>query len=117
MGGMERLKRESSERLSDGTEKHDQNTLYMGRLDVEKLRCLLKNALCRYSELCSRVGGERIFRKVAKNNRQKTVNGAKRGWMASMMAITGGLVGPRTENLEKPLALFNRSAHSAGPAM
>ena len=52
LGGMERLKRESSERLSDGTEKHDQHMLYMGRLDVEKLRFLLKNALCRFSELC-----------------------------------------------------------------
>ncbi len=38
MGGMERLKRESSERLRDETEKHDQNMLDLGRYDVEKLR-------------------------------------------------------------------------------
>ena len=35
---MERLKRKSSERLSDETEKHDQNMLDLGRYDVEKLR-------------------------------------------------------------------------------
>ena len=71
MGGMERLKRESSERLSDGTEKHDQNTLYMGRLDVEKLRFLLKNALCR-------LYGEYIFRKIVKKNCRKAKNATER---------------------------------------
>ena len=38
--------------LSDGTEKHDQNMLYMGRFDGATLRYLRKTALCRYYELC-----------------------------------------------------------------
>ena len=37
MGGMERIKGEMVELQSDRAEKHDQNSLNLGRFDVEKL--------------------------------------------------------------------------------
>ena len=35
-----------------------------------------------------------------KTNGRKVKNGAKRGWMASMMAIWRGLMGPKSENVK-----------------
>ena len=49
---MARIKGEIIERLSDKADKHDQHRLYLGRFDVEKVRLVIKNALCRSSELC-----------------------------------------------------------------
>ena len=66
MGGMERLKRESSERLSDGTEKHDPNMLYLGRFDVEKLRFLLKMLGVDIQNCACYPHGEYIFRKIVR---------------------------------------------------
>ena len=71
MGGMERIKGERFELQSDRAEKHDQNMLKLGRFDVEKVRCLSRNALGRSLKLCflCRPGGH--FQK----NREKNVVG------------------------------------------
>ena len=52
MGGMEGIKGERNEQQSDRAENHDQNGLYLGRFEVEKVRFLINNALCLYLELC-----------------------------------------------------------------
>ena len=50
MGGMERIKGERIELQSGRAQKHDQHRLSLGRFDVEKGRCFIKSASCRYSE-------------------------------------------------------------------
>ena len=40
-----------SERLSDKTENHHPNKLYLNRSDDEKVRCFINKSLCLYSEL------------------------------------------------------------------
>ena len=52
MGGMEGIEGERNEHQSDRAEIHDQNGLYLGRFEVEKVRFLIQNALCLYVELC-----------------------------------------------------------------
>ena len=52
MGGMDRIKGEGNEQQSDRAEKYHQNRLYLDRFEVKKVRFLIKNALCLYSELC-----------------------------------------------------------------
>ena len=52
MGGMEGTKGERNEQQSDRAENHNQNGLYLGRFEVEKVRCLIKNGLWLYLELC-----------------------------------------------------------------
>ena len=66
MGGMERLKRESSERRSDEAEKHDQHMLYLGRSDVEKLSFCLKMLGVDIQNYACYPHGEYIFRKMMK---------------------------------------------------
>ena len=67
MGGMERIKGQRSERLSDNTENHHPNKLYLSRFDDEKVRFLIKKSLCLYSELwflCGR--GAHFYKKGEK---------------------------------------------------
>ena len=52
MGGMEGIKGERSEQQSDRAENHHQNGLDLGRFEVQKVICLIKNAFCLYLELC-----------------------------------------------------------------
>ena len=52
MGGLEGIKRERSEQQSDRAENHHQNGLDLGRFEVQKVVCLIKNELCLYVELC-----------------------------------------------------------------
>ena len=49
---MEGIKGERNEQLSERAENHNQNGLYEGRFEVEKVRFLIKTALCLYVELC-----------------------------------------------------------------
>ena len=63
--------------------------------------------LCVYIRNCaSYAGGDDIFRKIMKQNGRKVKNGAERLQMASVMGICGGLVGPKSENVEKALVLL-----------
>ena len=66
LGGMERLKRESTERLSDGTEKHDQDTFYMGRFYIENKDFCLKMLGVDIQNCACYPHGEYIFRKMMK---------------------------------------------------
>ena len=63
MGGMEGIKEERDEQQSDRAENQYQNRLYLGRFEVQKVRCLIKNALCLYSELCFLCGQGGHFQK------------------------------------------------------
>ena len=49
---MEGIEGERNEQQSDRAENHHQHGLYLSRFEVEKLICLIKNALWLYSELC-----------------------------------------------------------------
>ena len=51
MGGMERIKAERNEQQSDRVENRFQNRSYLGRFDIEKVRFVIENASCRFSEL------------------------------------------------------------------
>ena len=77
MGGMERMKGERSERQSDRAETHDQNGLYLGRFDVGKVRCFIKNALCLYLELCFLRRRGSHFHKNREKSGRMVKNGAK----------------------------------------
>ena len=98
---MEGIKGERNERQSDRAENHDQNGLYLGRFEVEKVTCLIQNALCLYLELWFLPRQGAHFQKIHEKSGQKMKNGAGRPWMASVMAICGGLVGPKSGNVEK----------------
>ena len=79
MGGMDRIKGEGNEQQRDRAEKHHQNRLYLGRFGVQKVRLLIKNGLCLYSELCFLCGRGPHFQKSSEKGCQKVKNGAKRG--------------------------------------
>ena len=88
MGGMERIKGERSDRQSDRAENRHQNRLYLGRSDVEKVRCLIKNALCLYLELCFLCGWGAQFQKIHEKKlpdnekwSRKTLDGKCDGYM------------------------------------
>ena len=100
---MERIKGERIERQSDGAEKHDQNRLNLGLLDVEQNETFFKHVLGRSSKLCflCRRGGQ--FQKNRENSCRKLKNGTNRRRMASMMHICSGLVGPKSGNVEKAI--------------
>ena len=100
MGGMERIKGQRSERLSDKTENHHKNSFYLGRFDVEKVRFFIKDALSLYSELCFLCGRGVHFYKKCEKVRRKLKNGAEERSMASLMGICGGLVGPKSGNVD-----------------
>ena len=51
------------------------------------------------------MGGEHILIKKGENDRRKIKSGSENGSMASLMPIRGGLVGPKSENVEKVLVL------------
>ena len=107
MGGMERIKGERIELQSDRAEKHDRNRLKLGRFDVEKVRFFFKNALGRSSKLCFLCGRGGHFQKIRENKSpeserwsQKTVDGKYDSYMR------GGLMGPKSENVEKTFGLI-----------
>ena len=52
MESMEGIEGERSEQQSDRAENHHQNGLELGRFEVQKVICSIKNALWLYSELC-----------------------------------------------------------------
>ena len=56
-------------------------------VEVQNLRLMIKNGLCLYLELCFLCKRGPYFHKSIEKSRQKMKNGAKRGWMASVMAI------------------------------
>ena len=64
---MERIKGEKIEVHSDGTEKHDQRKLNLGRFDDENMRCFFKTALSRSSKLCFLCGRGGHFQKNREN--------------------------------------------------
>ena len=78
MGGMEGINRERNEQQSERAENHDQNGLYLGRFEVEKARCLIKNALCLYLELCFLRKREIHFQKNHEKRWSEVKNGAGR---------------------------------------
>ena len=49
---MENIKRERNEFQSGGAETHHQNGFDLGVFEVQIMRCLIKNALWLYAELC-----------------------------------------------------------------
>ena len=64
MGGMEGIKGERSEQQSDKAENHRQNGVNSGRVEVQKLIFLIKNALWLYSELCFLLQRGAQFQKI-----------------------------------------------------
>ena len=88
---MERIKGERSERQSDGAEKHEQHRLNLGRFDVEKGRFFIKNASCRYSELCFLLRRGSHFQKIREKKlldsekwSRKTLDGKCDGYMRGL---------------------------------
>ena len=63
MGGMEGIKRERSEQQSDRAEKDHQNGLDLGRFEVQKVRFVIKIALCLYLKTCFPLEREAYFQK------------------------------------------------------
>ena len=107
LGGMGRIKGERSERQSDKTENHHQNRLYLSLFDVEKVSFFIKNVLWLYSELCFLCRrGAHFRKKYEKKNGRKLKNGAEKPQMAHVKGICAGLVGPKSENVEKALVLL-----------
>ena len=78
MGGMEGIQGERNEQQSDRAEIHDQNGLYQGRFEVEKVRFLIKNALRLYLELCFLLKQVAHFQTNHEKRGQKVKNGAGR---------------------------------------
>ena len=78
MGGMEGIKGERNEQQSETAENHDQNGLYLGRLEVEKVRFLINNTLCLYLELCFLPRQGPRFQTNHETRYQKVKNGAGR---------------------------------------
>ena len=98
--GMEGIKGERSEQQSDRAENHHQSRLYLGRFDVEKMRFVIKNVLCRYSELCFLcLRGAHFYKKGDANGREMKIGSETRS-MASLRPICAGLVGPKSGNVD-----------------
>ena len=49
---MEEITKERNDFQSDGAKNHHQNGLDVGVFEVQIMRCLIKNALWLYAELC-----------------------------------------------------------------
>ena len=88
---MERIKGERSEQQSDRAENHHQHGLDLGTFDVEKRRCLIKNALCLYLELCFLCGWGAQFQKIHETKlpdnekwSRKTLDGKCDGYMRGL---------------------------------
>ena len=88
---MERMKGEKSERQSDKAETHDQHRLNLGRFDVEEGRFFIKNASCRYSELCFLLKRGSHFQKIRAKKlpdnekwSRKTLDGKCDGYMRGL---------------------------------
>ena len=78
MGGMEGIKGERNEQQSDRAENQHQNGLDLGRCEVQKVICLIRNAWWLYSELCFLAGGEHIFRTFMKEDGREMKKAAER---------------------------------------
>ena len=78
MGGMEGIKGERDEQQSERAENHNQIGLYLGRFEVEKVRILIKNALCLYLELCFLQQQGAHFQKNHETSGRRVKNGAER---------------------------------------
>ena len=70
---------------------HDQHGLYLGRFEVEKVRCLMWNALCIYLELCFLPRQGAHFQKNRKKMwsdsgkwSRKTIDGKCDGYMGGL---------------------------------
>ena len=66
LGGMEGIKGERSEQHSDKAENHHQHGVDSGRFEVQKVRFLIKNVLCRHLELCFLCRRGAHFQKINK---------------------------------------------------
>ena len=78
LGGHGRIKGEGNEQQSDRAENHRHNKLYLDRFEVQKVRLLIKNALCLYSELCFLPERGAQFQKNHEKSGRKVKNGAGR---------------------------------------
>ena len=63
---MEEIKGERKELQSDGAENHHQDGLDLHVFEVQIMRCLIRNALWLYAELCLLISEEHIFGKISK---------------------------------------------------
>ena len=100
MGGMEGIKRERSEQQSDRAEDHHQNGFDLGRFEVQKVMFLIQSAFCLYLELCFLQQRGVHFQKINEKSGQRVKNGARRPYMASVMGIRTGLLGPKNEEVD-----------------
>ena len=64
LGGMEGIKGDRIDRQSDRAENHHQNELDLGCFEVQKVRIVIKNALCLYLKISSSRRREAIFQKI-----------------------------------------------------
>ena len=100
MGGMEGRKREKGEQQSDRAENHHQHGLDLGRFEVQEVMFLIKNALCLYLKLCFLLQRGVRFQKIHEKSGRRMKHVAGRPYMASVMGICGGLVGPKSGNFD-----------------
>ena len=106
MRGMEGIKGERSEQQSDRAENHHQNGPDLGRFEVQKVRSFIKNALCLYLELCFLCGQGAQFQKNHENKWSESQKLSRKALDGKcVMGICGGLVGPKSGNVEKVLVL------------
>ena len=94
-----RVPRGSSEKKQAGEPYH---------FSLKMLRAYIQNCV-------SCVGGDDIFRKIMKKLCRKVKNGAEKPQMAHVNGICAGLVGPKSENVEKVLVLVLLLEGSRGP--
>ena len=85
---MEGIKGERSEQQSDRAENHHQHGLDLGCFEVQKVRFLIKNALCLYLKICFPLEREAYFQKIHENKwsesekwSRKTSDGKCDGYM------------------------------------
>ena len=75
---MEGIKGERNEQQSERAENHDQNGLYLDRFEVEKVRFLIKHALCLYLELCFLLRQGAHFQKNHENKWSESENWSRK---------------------------------------
>ena len=101
---MERIEREANGQQRDRSKNHHQDRAYPSRFDVEKSDDFWLKMLCVDLRNCARhLSGEHIFIKSMKKDDRKVKKSSERPWMASVMHICAGLLGPKSGNVEKVL--------------
>ena len=93
MGGMEGIKGDRIDRQSDRAENHHQNELDLGWFEVQKVRFVIKNALCLYLKICFPRRREAYFQKNHENKWSESEKWSREGLDGKSNGYTRGLGG------------------------